>query len=267
MGRQLSHWKKGIMSVARQFVGEKRIYWEKVLKEDESVITPSSATATLYNRDTGVSIATLTVTSQAGLVKTVVSDTQILAAGNYQIDWFITYLEGSLTGSKAIKTDIIAELRDSTYIMTFVPRLRIYVDDDPSDVSLRIKDDDQWKRYLVEGIRNKMSDYSITQNLYNQDEIDPEPTAGSADEKLIILWGAYFYFVFGAQAIAAERTQLYSISYDDALQQIQSRIDWLEEQIGALDPDSAMQFIDETDIVNWGKTSNRLIESIEQWDE
>jgi len=255
------------MSVAEYYLGETHVYWEPVRDQDNTPITPTSAAASLYNRATGASIATLTVTYEPGRVITTVTSTQIVLEGNYQIEWDVTYTDQhGVVGVKTIYTDIVAKVRDTTYLMQLVKRLRVLVDDDPADYSYREKSDDDWKKIMIEGVRYFMSStYTLTTNASGQDILSPEPTAGSDEEKLIPLWGAYLYYTLHASAIAAERTQMFTVSYDQAYSQLQARRQWLEETIEALDEDAAMQFVSETDIETWGKVTDRMTDLVAEW--
>ena len=255
------------MGVAEYYLGETHIFWETVREDDNTPITPSSAAAKLYNRSTGAEIATLTVSFEVGRVRTSGTSLQITTEGNFQIEWDITYTDQhSLVGIKTIYTDIVAKVRDSTYLMKLVKRLRVLVDDDPPDYSYREKSDTDWKKIMIEGVRYFMSStYTLTENASGQDDVTPEPTAGSDDEKLIPLWGAYLYYTLHASAIAAERTQMFTVSYDQAYSQLQGRRQWLEDTIESLDEEAAMQFIAETDIEAWGKVTERMNDLLSEW--
>lgn len=252
---------------AEYFLGENHIYWEPVREGDNTPITPTSAAAKLVNRDTGIDVAVLTVSFQPGRVITTIASSNISTEGNYQIEWDITYTDQhSLTGVKTLFTDVVAKFRDSTYLMKLVKRLRVLVDDDPEDTNYRAKSDVDWKKIMIEGVRYFMPDtYTLTENATGQDDVTPTPTAGSDEEKLIPLWGAYLYYTLHASAIAAERTQMFTVSYDQAYAQLKDKRDWLEETIESLDENAAMQFISETDIEAWGKVTGRMTDLVAEW--
>lgn len=255
------------MSVAEYILGEKHVYTETVLDDDADVISPTSATAKLINRDTGVEIATLSVVTDSGLVQTTVIETQITAEGNYQIEWDISYTDDSVPALKTIYTDILAIVKDTTYLMKLVTRLRVWVDDTPDNKALRLKTDMEWKQWMIEAVRAFMSDdFTVEANANGQDDLNPQPTAGSDNEQLIILWSAYFHFQLGVTAIASERTQLFQVTYADAYGAVRDKIDFIKEQIESLDSDAAMQFLSESDIESYGQLIERRSDAIETWD-
>jgi hypothetical protein len=252
-------------NIVKYYIGSSHLLWERVRDDDRKPIIPASAAVTLVDRDNDTTLVqSTTVGVQSGLVEYILAAGVITAPGNYYLEWDVTYDYEGDTIVKTLVTDIIAELRDSTTLMALVSRLRLLGDDDPLDASKRMKTDDQWKKYLVEAVRLFMSAYSITQSG-GLDEISPVPTAESTDEKLVILWGAYIYYRFGAEAIASERTRLFSISYDAAYAQIRDRLEVIEEQIEALDDSAATYFISETDIEAYGQVTDRLTESLATW--
>jgi len=227
----------------------------------------TSATATLLNKDAGTSVAVAeTIRISSGLVEVTLANTYMAAPGNFQIEWDITWTDGTDTQVMTIYTDIEAKYRDATYLMSLVPRMRMWVDDDPEDETRRMKNDLQLKRYLEAAIRHKMSSYSLEADADGNMDVDTEPTAESDDENLIILWGSWLFYKFGYRAIASERTRMFSISYSDAYQQAQDTIAAIEEAIVDLDSTQAMFFDSETSIEFYGQILTRTNEATNTWD-
>lgn len=247
-------------------IGATQKFWVAIRDENRQPVTASACSIRIIDIETGAFILpTETVRRSLGLLEVTLANTYMTVPGRYTLEWDYTYSDGTDTIIPTAYTNIVAKFADATYLMTLVPRLRLYGDDDPADETKRIKTDRQWKAYIVEGVRQKMSaSYSITQ-VSGQDEISPEPTAGSDDEKLAVLWGAWFYYRFGYEAIASERTRMFSISYAEAYQQMQNRIEAIEEDIISLDPNQAMYFTSETSIEFYGKINERTGEAIATW--
>ncbi len=256
------------VSVFKYLVGAKQKFWERVRNPLTQVpITATSAVGTLLNRDANTSVAiaeTIRITS--GLVEVTLADTYMTAPGNYQIEWEITYTDGLDTPVMFIYTDIISDFRDATYLMTLVPRMRMWVDDDPEDTSKRIKSDEKYKPYLDGAVRYKMSStYSLTTDADGNSEITPEPAAESDDEKLLVLWASWLVYRYGYTAISSERTRMFSISYAEAYAQMRDRIESIEESITELDATQGMFFTSETSIEFWGQVLPRTAESLATW--
>lgn len=252
-------------SVVKYFIGETRLLWERVRNDERVAITPTACTLAIWNRDTNTLLLNPAVTRlSAGKVEYVLANSVITSPGNYIAEWDITYTDGGETVVMTITTDIVAEYKDGTYLMSLVARMRLMVDDDPEDMNRRIKTDGQLKKYLVEAVRLKMSDYSVTTSGL-QDEITPEPTAESTDEKLLILWASWIYYTFGTSAIAAERSRMFSITYAQAYQQLRDRREALQDDIIELDPTQAMVFDSETSIEFYGQVDDRTSDAIATW--
>ena len=254
-------------NVFEYFVGASQKFWEAVRHpRTKAPILASSAAATLLNRDANTSVAVAeTIRISAGLVEVTLANTYMTAPGNFQIEWDITWSDGTDIQVMTIYTDITAKYRDATYLMSLVPRVRIWVDDDPEDETRRIKSDLKYKPFLEEAVRQKMSSYSLTTDADGNKEIDTEPAAESDDENLIVLWAAWLYYKLSYVAIASERTRMFSITYDEAYQQMRDRVDAIEEAILEIDETQAMYFDSETSIEYWGQVPTRTAESLATW--
>jgi hypothetical protein len=252
-------------NIVTYIIGESRLVWERVREDDNTVITPTTAVAKVVNRATNTDIVTLTVTKSPGLVQAIIPTGKITIPGEYFIDWDISYSSLATTAVKTIITDIIATYRDTTYLMTLVPRMRVWINDDPNDPNRRIKSDTQLKRYLCEAVRNYLDDYSIVTTLGVED-IDTKPTAESDDEQLIVLYGSYFYLGTGIEAIAREQTAMFSVDYDSAYAQVRHRMDMIWDRIVQIDDNAVIPILSETDIESWGKVLDRYEDALETWD-
>lgn len=247
------------------YVGEKRLVWENAIDDDNTILTPTTASASVYDIS-GTEIATLTVTKSAGLMEATITETAITSIGRYRIEWTFTYTRDSLTAIKKVITDVIATKRDNTTLMGYVPRMRVWINDNPSDPSKRIANDLQLKTFLVEAVRLYMDDYTITTTAGVED-ITTAPTAESDDENLIILWGSYMYLTLGSEAIAREQTTLFTISYDQAYRVLQDKINLIYNKIKELDPNARIAITGESDIEAWGQAMQRTWDAIATWDE
>ena len=254
-------------TVFTYFVGATQKFWEAVRDpRTKAPITASSAAGTLLNRDadTSVPIAeTIRITS--GTVEVTLADTYMTAPGNYQIEWDITWSDGTDTIVTTIYTDIVSRYRDATYLMSIVPRIRVWVDDDPDDENRRIKSDIKYKPYFEEAVRQKMAAYLLEDDADGNKDVTVAPAAESDDENLIVLWSAWIFLRFGTTAIAAERTRMFSIAYSEAYQQVQDKITAIEDAIIAIDPTQAMNFDSETSIEYWGQVAQRTSEAVSTW--
>lgn len=255
------------VSVFTYLVGATQPFWERVRNPiTKQPITADSAVGTLVNKDAATSVAIAEdIRISSGLVRVTLADTYMTAPGNFQIEWEVTYTDGLDTPVMFIYTDIISKFRDATYLNTLVPRMRMWVDDDPEDTSKRIKSDEKYKPYLDEAVRYKMSDYEITTDADGNSEITPEPDAESDDEKLLVLWASWCVYRYGYTAIAAERTRMFSIAYAEAYAQMRDRIESIEESITELDTTQAMFFASETSIEYWGQVLPRTSEALATW--
>lgn len=255
------------ISTFEYFIGAKQKFWEEVRNpRTQAPITPTSATARLWNRDAGTSVViTETVRLSSGLVEVTPANTYMTDPGNFEIEWDITYTDGSDTPIMTILTTIIARERDSTYLIGLAPRVRVWVDDNPENESKRIKTDLGYKPYLEMAVRFKMSSYSLAADADGNMDIDTEPAAESDDEKLIVLWASWFSYRFGNTAIAAERTRMFSISYAEAYSQMRDRLETIMENIIELDDTQAMFFDSESSIEFWGQINERTQEAINTW--
>lgn len=254
-------------SVFTYIVGAKQKFWEEVINpRTKAPITANSVVARLHNRDAGTSVAIVeTVRISSGLVEVTLPYTYMTDPGNFQIEWDISYTDGSDTPTITIYTTIIAKDLDSTYLMKLVPQMRMWVDDDPEDESKRMKSDIKYKPYMENAVRHKMDDYSLVADAEGNLDVDSEPAAESDDEKLIVLWASWLSYRFGYTAIAAERTRMFSISYDEAYTQMRDRIEAIMDAIVELDPTQAMHFDSETDIEFWGQINQRTADAIATW--
>jgi len=250
------------------FVGAEQKFWEAVRDpRTKAPIMASSAVGTLVNRDAGTTVPVAeTIRISSGLVQVTLADTYMTAPGEFQIEWDITWTDGTDVKVMTIYTDIVAKFRDSTYLMSLVPRIRVFVDDDPDDKNRRIKSDIKYKPYFEEAVRQKMSSYSLAADAEGNFDVTTEPAAESDDEKLIILWAAWLFYKLGYTAIAAERTRMFSISYSDAYAQMQDRVEAIKDAITDLDATQAMYFASETAIENWGQVTTRTSDAIATWD-
>jgi hypothetical protein len=251
-------------NIVTYIIGENRLVWERVREEDNAIINPSSAVASLINASTNMSVTSLTVTKSAGLVQAIIPSGQITIPGNYYIDWDITYAKIASTATKTIITDIIATYRDTTYLMTLVPRMRVWINDDPSDPNRRIKNDSQLKKYLAESVRHYITGYTMVTTLGIED-ISAEPVAESDTEQLIILYGSYIYLGMGIEAIAREQTAMFSVDYDSAYRQIKDRMTLIWDRIVQLDDNAVMPILSESDVEMWGKIGERYVDALETW--
>jgi hypothetical protein len=249
------------------FVGATQKFWEEVRNpRTRAPITATSVTARLLNRDANTSVPiTETIRISSGLVEVTLANTYMTAPGQYQIEWTITYTDGLDTPIIIINTDIISKYRDATYLMSLVPRMRVWIDDDPEDESKRIKSDIKLKPYIEMAVRHKMDDYSLAADADGNMEIDTEPAAESDDEKLIVLWAGWFFYRYGYTAIAGERTRMFSISYSEAYAQMRDRLEAIMDSIVELDATQAMYFASETSMEFYGQISRRTNEAITTW--
>ena len=250
------------------FVGAKQKFWEEVRDpRTEAPIMANSAVAKHLNRDANTTVAvTETIRISSGLVEVTLADTYMTAPGKYQIEWDITWTDGTDIQVMTIYTDIVSRYRDATYLMSLVSRMRSpWVDDDPDDKSKRIKSDEKYKPYLEEAVRQKMSGYSLVTDADGNKDVTPEPAAESDDEQLIVLWASWLFYRFGYTAIASERTRMFSISYSEAYSLMGDRIEAIEESISELDATQAMYFASETAIEYWGQVIPRTIEAVGTW--
>jgi len=250
-------------------IGAKQKFWEEVRNpRTRAPITANVVNARLHNKDAGTHVPiTETVRISSGLVEVTLPYTYMTAPGIFEIEWDIAYTDGSDTPTFTIYTTIIARVLDATYLMNLVPQMRMWIDDDPEDESKRIKSDIKLKPYVENAVRHHMSDYSLTADADGNMDIDTEPSAESDDEKLIVLWAAWMFYRYGYTAIAAERTRMFSISYDDAYTQMRDRIDSIMDAIIEIDDTQAMYFASETSIEFWGQVNNRTLEAIATWDD
>ena len=189
------------------------------------------------------------------------------APANFEIEWDIAYTDGSDTPTITLYTTITAKVLDATYLIGLVPKMRVWVDDDPENESKRIKTDIKYKPYLETAIRFKMSSYSLEEDAAGNWDIPTasQPAAESTDEKLITLWGAWYSYKLGHVAIASERTRMFSIAYSEAYTQMRDRVDSIIDAIMELDPTQAMYFDSETSIENWGQVGERTSEALATW--
>ena len=256
-------------TVFNYYVGATQKFWEAVRDpRTKAPIMATSAVATLVNRDADTSVpVTETVRRSSGLVEVTLANTYMAAPGEFQIEWDITWTDGTDTQVMTIYTDIVAKYRDATYLMSLVPRIRVLVDDDPEDMNRRIKSDIKYKPYFEAAVRQKMSGYSLAADAEGNLDVTPQPAAESDDEQLIILWAAWLFYKLGYTAIAAERTRMFSISYGDAYAQMQDRVAAIKDAITDLDATQAMYFASETAIEFWGKVATRTSEAIATWDD
>jgi hypothetical protein len=256
-------------SVFTYYIGAKQKFWEEVRNPRTRVpITANTVIGRLWNRDDNTSVAIAeTIRISSGLVEVTLPYTYMTAPANFQIEWDIAYTDGLDTPTITIYTDIIAQEKDSTYLIGLVPRMRTWVDDDPEDKTKRIKSDIKYKPYMEDAVRYNMSGYSLTDDADGNKEIDSEPAAESDDEKLLVLWAAWRYYRFGYTAIARERTRMFSIGYDEAYTQMRERIEAIEDEIVKLDDTQAMYFASETSIEYWGQINTRTNEAIATWND
>lgn len=235
-------------------VGEARYITETIYEDDNILIIPTSATASLLD-STGASIATLAVSKSAGLIETVIPAGKILIPGNFTIEWDITYTKLAVTSVKTIITDIIAKYPDSSHLYTMANKMRVLINDHPRDPNKRIASDGQLKEFLSAAVRyyGASLGYTIITTL-GVEEVDPIPVAESDAEKIIILYASYMYLTLAIEAIAREQTTLFSIAYDSAYAQILNRADFIYGEIKKLDPSATLSVLGETDIAAWGQS-------------
>jgi hypothetical protein len=256
-------------SVFTYIIGAKQKFWEEIRNpRTRDPITANSVTARLWNRDANTSVPIAeTVRITSGLVEVTLPYTYMTAPANFQIEWDIAYTDGSDTPTITIYTNIIAKVKDGTYLMSLVPRMRMWVDDDPEDETKRIKSDAKYKPYMENAVRHYMSSYSLAADAEGNMDIDTQPAAESDDEKLIVLWASWLYYIFGYTAIAAERTRMFSISYSEAYAQMRDRVESIMDGIVELDATQAMYFASETSIEFWGQINTRTTEAIATWND
>jgi hypothetical protein len=245
-------------------IGEARYISEKVFEEDNTIITPTSATASLLDED-NVSLATLTVTKSAGLVETIIPASKINTVGNYKVEWDVTYSKLTTDAVKTIITDIIAQYPDSSYLIKLVTQMRVLINDNPKDPNKRIASDLQLKQYLVSAIRLYFRGTLAITTTNGVEDVSTVVTPESDTENLIVLRGAYLYLSLGIEAIAREQTNMFSVSYDSAYALLMGKIDTLMDRIVDLDPNARLAVTDETDIENWGKAWDRMLDALETW--
>lgn len=255
-------------SVFEYFIGATQKFWESFRDpRTKAPVTPSSASGILLNKDADTSVAiTETIRRSLGLVEVTLADTYMTAPGQFQIEWDVTWSDGTDTIVTTIYTDIVAKYRDATYLNSLVPRIRFWVDDDPDDEDRRIKSDIKYKPCFENAIRHKMTDYTLAADADGNMDVTTQPAAESDDENLIVLWAAWLFYRFGYTAIASERTRMFSISYPEAYSQMQDRVAAIEEAILELDATQAMFFASETSIEAWGQIANRTSEALATWD-
>jgi hypothetical protein len=250
-------------------VGAKQKFWEEVRNpRTKAPITANSVIALLWNRDTDTHVVIVEpVRISLGLVEVTLPYTYMTAPGNFEIEWDITYTDGSDTPTMTIYTTVTAKVLDATYLIGLVSKMRVWVDDDPENESKRIKTDIKYKPYLETAVRFKMSSYSLEEDADGNWDIPTasQPAAESTDEKLITLWGAWYFYKLGYTAIASERTRMFSITYSEAYAQMRDRIDSIIDAITELDPTQAMYFASETSIEYWGQVGERTTEAIATW--
>jgi hypothetical protein len=251
------------------YIGETKKFWEEVRNpRTRAPLTADSVAGRLWNRDDNTSVAVAeTIRISSGLVEATLANTYMTAPGKFEIEWDITYTDGSDTPVMTIYTTIIAKDLDSTYLIGLVPQLRMWADDDPEDASKRNKSDIKYKPYLENAVRLYVTDYTLAKDVDGNWDVTVEPTAGGDDENLIILWAAWLYYKFGYTAIASERTRMFSISYSEAYLQVRDRVDAIEEEIIKIDETQAMYFASETSIEFWGKINTRTTDAIATWDD
>ena len=244
-------------------IGTDRIIWETITESGGTVITPTSAIAKIVLD--GDDIATLTVRATAGLIQATIHAGEITVEDTYTVEWDIVYTNHlNVVTTATIITNITATLLDSTYLLSLVPRMRVWINDDPVDVNRKIKSDDQLKKYLVEAVRHYSTGYTIT-TTGGITDIDPEPEAESDTEQLIILYGSYLYLGMGIEAIAREQTAMYSVDYDSAYRQIKDRMTMLWDRIVLIDDNAVMPIMSQTDIERWGNVTELYADAIETW--
>jgi hypothetical protein len=252
------------MSDVAYTIGTDRIIWETITEGGGAVITPTSAIAKIVLD--GEDIATLTVRSTAGLIQATIHAGEIATEDTYTVEWDIVYTDSNDdVVADTIITNITASLLDSTYLLSLVPRMRVWVNDDPVDITRKIKSDDQLKKYLVEAVRNYITGYTIT-TTGGITDVDPEPDAESDTEQLIILYGSYLYLGTGIEAIAREQTAMYSVDYDSAYRQIKDRMDMIWDRIVQIDDNAVMPILSESDVESWGQVAERYVDALETWD-
>lgn len=246
------------------YIGEDKLYWVQLLDDFGSPITANEVVAQLY--DSGdTKLFDINVISTPGRATGVVPGSVIVEPGRYYIRWRISWQPAQgQTATKILITEITATKRDSTSLTLLVPRLRVWVNDNPDEIQNAMHSDAYWKRFIVEAIRMYMRDYKIIVDDNGHEDVSP--ALEGKDETLAVLWAAYLYWTLSAEAIAREQTAMYSISYDSAYSMIRDRIEILQNAIMELDPASAMVFESETDIEAWGKATRRLSEAISEWD-
>lgn len=245
------------------YIGEDKLYWVQTLDDLGNPITAVDVVAQLYNSD-GIKLYDIDVTKAKGKVTGIVAGSAITEPGRYYITWKVSWspTQGK-TATKILITEIVASKRDSTSLISLVPRLRVWVNDNPDDVNNAMHSDAYWKRFIVEAIRMHMRNYSIVIDKNGHEDVSPALSGN--DETLAVLWGAYLYWTLSAEAIAREQTAMYSISYDSAYSTIKNRIEMLQDAIMELDPSSAMVFEGETDIEAWGNVTKRLSTIMSNW--